>query len=119
MEAVEHYLAEIGRDPLEWLRMSVEDLARLPFDRVFEHPVFIGETEQLPHKHVLLYHEDEDIESNIIWRCKYCSFWNFLLDQRVMENHLCVECPFIPQALKLELKTYVLVQTFSALEKLL
>lgn len=107
-----------GLQPLDWVDMTTNELAHLSFDSMYKDAVFIGRLGDygLLH-HISLYHEDDKIDSNIIWRCSYCYFWSFTMDQRIME-HLCTQSLFVPPEEKIKLKTYALDNSLATIEQL-
>ena len=62
-----------------------------------------------PFQHVRLYRtKGRCNEANIYWKCKHCNFFSELLDQYLIEYHLCCSCEIFSieekNALKLECK---------------
>ena len=42
----------------------------------------------LPQNHLLFWYQDKET----FWTCRYCNFWSQNFNQRVMEDHLILEC---------------------------
>ena len=113
--SLEEYLESIGRDPDDQYRMSVEEKAQIPFNILYAGAVELEEgisslnsySECLPYRHLVFYHVTDDIEADIVWRCRYCTFWCEIFDQNIMEDHLCLKCCIIPEFEKLALKLWV------------
>ena len=62
-----------------------------------------------PFQHARLYRtKGRCNEANIYWKCKHCNFFSELLDQYLIEYHLCCSCEIFSieekNALKLECK---------------
>ena len=65
-----------------------------------------------PFRHVNVFRTaGPDKKANLYWKCKYCNFYCELLDQYIIEKHLCCSCEKISLEDKNELKTHCLRQT--------
>lgn len=36
----------------------------------------------------------------LLWKCKWCSYWCPMMDQRLLEEHLIINCPSYPPLLR-------------------
>ena len=50
-----------------------------------------------PFQHIEIYRTQGRCKNaNVFWKCKHCKFFCELLDQHLIENHLCCSCTKIP-----------------------
>ena len=120
--SIGEYLESIGRNPDDQYFMTIDEKASIPFEKIFGGAIILNASclnfiEQLPHCHLIFYHVNYDINSDIVWRCGYCTFWSDILDQSIMENHLCLKCNLISEYEKLKLKLWVTENLLERIQK--
>jgi len=100
-------------------------VVKLPFDLVYPRAFTIEnfwrqeDIDYLPYRLLLIYQEDRNDTRSVLWRCNLCGFWCTVLDQRLMERHLCMMCPLLSDFDRLQLRTYVLEQALRQIEDIL
>ena len=70
------YLENIGRDPDDQFRITLEEKAQIPFHYLYVEAVEIENSfpwgdyiNSLSHRHLIFYRVKNDLDSDIVWRC--------------------------------------------------